>query len=130
MRSKHSNRKMIEDNLHPVVLFLSAQFRTKSPLQFGYDLLIGNCFSRFVFLYDLGFLVYNLHHVKSIRLCTREWKMIDRNLELYEHIKHRYSNQTWASWACVSFLSIRACMIAFFNSVGTFSSVITIRVSC
>lgn len=51
------------------VLFLSAQFRSKSSLQFSDDLLIGNCFSRFVFLYDLGLLVYNLHLDNHTQLC-------------------------------------------------------------
>lgn len=43
------------------ILLLSPELHTKSPLQFSYNLLIRNGFSRFILLNYLGLLVDQLH---------------------------------------------------------------------
>ena len=97
-----------------VSLFLSSKFHSKSPLQLDNYLLIWNSFTRFILLNYLRFLIDHLQ-TSSISLCS------SIRVQWWGYIldKERF---TWASWDWVSFLSIRACMILFFSSVGTRSS--------
>lgn len=96
---------------------LSPQLHTKSPLQFAYNLLIRNGFSRFILLNYLGLLIDHLQEGKKKFKASPELKF-KVSLDVRE-----WERGTCASWAWVSFLSILACIIAFFSSVGTRSSV-------
>jgi hypothetical protein len=98
-------------------LFLSTQFGSKSPLQLGNDLLIGNSFTRFILLDDLRLLINQLQMRNG---CHEAGQNMERERE-----RERERVVTCASWACVSFFSVRACVIAFFSSVGTRSSTLS-----